>query len=56
MVHTLLQKWGAVHQPKSLWDFKSEITSLHFTNFIIISLCKHHVSLLVNINCYYSLL
>jgi hypothetical protein len=40
----------------SLWDIKSEITSLHFTNFTIISLFRHHVSLLVNIIHYYNLL
>jgi hypothetical protein len=53
---TLLQKWHAVHYLKSLWDLKSEISSLHFTNFIIISLRKHHVSLLINIIHYYNLL
>ncbi len=52
----LLQKWGAIYQPKSLWDLKTEITSLHFTDFTIISLCKHHVSLLLNIIHYYNLL
>ncbi len=31
-------------------------TSLDFTEFTIISLCKHHVSLLVNIIHYYNLL
>jgi hypothetical protein len=36
--------------------FKSEITSLHFIDFTIISLCRHHVSLLVNIIHYYNLL
>jgi len=28
----LLQKRGVVHYPKSLWDLKSEISSLHFTD------------------------
>jgi hypothetical protein len=46
---TLLQKWGAIYKPKLLWNLKSEIISLHFTNFTIISLCRHHVPLLVNI-------
>ncbi len=32
----LLQKWGAIHQPKSLWDFESEISSLHFTDFTLV--------------------
>ncbi len=54
--HALLQKWGAIHQPESLWDLKNEINSLHFTDFTIKSICKHHVSLLVNIIQYYNLL
>jgi hypothetical protein len=29
-------KVGVIHWLKSLWDFKSEIGSLHFTNFILI--------------------
>ncbi len=33
---TLLQKWGAIYQPKSLWDLKSEIISLHFTDFTLV--------------------
>jgi hypothetical protein len=53
---SLLPKWGAIYYLKSLWYLKSEITSLHFTNFTIISLCRHHVSLLLNIIHYYNLL
>ncbi len=29
---SLLQKWGAIHQPQSLQDFKNEISSLHFND------------------------
>jgi len=32
----LLQKWGEVHYHKSLWDLKSEISSLHFSDFIFV--------------------
>ncbi len=59
---TLVQKWGAIHWLKSLWDFKSEIGSLHFSGFILIknyfimgSLYKHHISLLIDIIHYYNL-
>jgi biotin synthase-related radical SAM superfamily protein len=38
-------KWGVIHYPKSLWDLKNEINSLHFNDFIVISLCKHRVSI-----------
>ncbi len=34
----LIQKLGAIHQPKSLWDFKSEINSLPFTNFTMLKI------------------
>jgi hypothetical protein len=51
-----LPKWGVIYYLKSLWDLKHEITSLHFTDFTIISLCKHHVSLLIKIIQYYNLL
>jgi hypothetical protein len=33
---TLLQKWGAIYSPKSLWDLKSEIISLHFIDFTLV--------------------
>jgi hypothetical protein len=33
---TLLPKWGAIYSLESLWDLKSEITSLHFTDFILV--------------------
>ncbi len=33
---SLLPKWGAIYYLKSLWDLKSEITSLHFTDFILV--------------------
>ncbi len=56
-----LAKVGLRH--KSLWDLKNEITFITFYWFrlsesysIIISLCRHHVSLLVNIIHYYNLL
>jgi biotin synthase-related radical SAM superfamily protein len=49
-------KWGVIHYPKSLWDLKNEINSLHFNDFIVISLCKHRVSLLFDIIHYYNLL
>jgi hypothetical protein len=32
----LLPKWGAIYLLKSLWDLKSEITSLHFTDFTLV--------------------
>jgi hypothetical protein len=32
----LLQKWGVVHEPKSLWDLKTEISSFHFNDFIVV--------------------
>ncbi len=32
---SLLPKWGVIYELKSLWDFKSEITSLHFTDFTL---------------------
>jgi hypothetical protein len=35
-VKTLLLKWGAIHKLKSLWNLKSEITSLHFTDFTLV--------------------
>jgi hypothetical protein len=35
-VLALLPKWGAIYQLKSLWDLKSEITSLHFTDFTVV--------------------
>ncbi len=53
---SLIQKWGAVHWVKLLWDVKSEIGSLHLNDFTINSLCKHHVSILVSIIHYYNLL
>ncbi len=33
---SLPPKWGAIYYFKSLWDFKSEITSLHSTNFTLV--------------------
>jgi hypothetical protein len=33
---TLPQKWRVIYYPKSLWDLKSELTSLHFTDFILV--------------------
>ncbi len=33
---SLVQKWGVVDQFKSLWDFKSEISSLHFNDFTLV--------------------
>jgi hypothetical protein len=61
-IASLLQKWGAIYYPKSLWDLKTEIISLFYSfhhdesYFTIISLCRHHVSSLVNIIHYYNLL
>jgi hypothetical protein len=27
LVSALVQKWGAIHLPKSLWDFKNKTSS-----------------------------
>ncbi len=35
---TLVQKWGAIHWPKLLWDFKTEIGSLHFSDFKMVKI------------------
>jgi len=46
----ITKKCGVVH-PDSLWGFKSEMCythSSHFT-FIMMALCSHHVSLLIEI-------
>ncbi len=32
----LIQKWHVVHQLKALSDFKSEISSLHFSDFTLV--------------------
>jgi hypothetical protein len=32
----IIQKWGAIHWPKSLWDLKNEIDSLHLNDFNLI--------------------
>jgi hypothetical protein len=45
----LVQKWGAVHSHKSIWDFKSEIGSQHLGDFMlveIISLWDHYVNIM----------
>jgi hypothetical protein len=50
MAHvTLVQKWGAIHCPKSLWDLKSEIGALHLSDFTtvkVISLQGHYVNIM----------
>ncbi len=33
---SLLQKWGVIYKLKSLWDLKSEISSLHFIDFTLV--------------------
>ncbi len=33
---TLVQKKGATHWPKSLWNLKSEIGSLHVSDFTMV--------------------
>jgi hypothetical protein len=33
---TLVQNWGAIHSPKSLWDIKSEIGLLHLNDFTLV--------------------
>jgi hypothetical protein len=33
---SLLPKWGAIYELKSLWDLKSEKTSLHFTDLTLV--------------------
>jgi hypothetical protein len=35
-MNALIQKWGAIHLPKSLWAFKNEIGSLHLNDFTLI--------------------
>jgi hypothetical protein len=30
------QKWGAIHEPKSLWDLKNETFSLHFSDSTLV--------------------
>ncbi len=34
--YSLVQKWGVVHWPKSLWGFKSEISSLYFSDIALV--------------------
>jgi hypothetical protein len=36
--HALIQKWGLGHYVKSLWDLKSEIGSLHFSDFTLVKI------------------
>ncbi len=46
---TLVQEWGANLWPKSIWDFKSEISLLYFNNFTLIkliSLYDHYVNIM----------
>jgi hypothetical protein len=33
-VNALVQNWSAIHELKSLWDFKSETCSLHLVKVI----------------------
>jgi hypothetical protein len=35
---TLLQRWSAIHWPKSLWDLKNEMNSLHFSDFTMVKI------------------
>jgi hypothetical protein len=35
-LNSLIQKWDVIHYPKSLWNFKSEINSLHFNDFTMV--------------------
>jgi len=41
----LLQKWGAIYYPKSLWLFKSEISPLHFTDFTLVKLLHYNITM-----------
>jgi len=43
--HSLVQKWGVVHEPKSSWDLKSEISSLHFSNFTLVKFISLNISM-----------
>jgi len=40
---TLIQKWGGLHESKSLWDIKSEILSPHPNDFTYLKLCHYNV-------------
>jgi hypothetical protein len=44
-VHALLQKLGAIYLPKSRWDLKSEITSLHFTDFTLVKVIYYNITI-----------
>ncbi len=35
---SLVQKWGAIQQFKSLWDFMNEISSLHCKNLTLVKI------------------
>jgi hypothetical protein len=43
--NSLLQKWGAIYEPKSLWDLKSEIISLHFIDFTTMKLFHYNITI-----------
>jgi hypothetical protein len=43
--HSLLQKWGAIYKPKSLWGLQSEINSLHFTNFTLVKIIHYDITM-----------
>ncbi len=48
-IGALIQKWGAIHLHKSLWDFKSEIGSFHLSDFVlveVISLWDDYVNIM----------
>jgi hypothetical protein len=57
---TITKMIYVLHELKSLWGFRSEISSHHlnhftlFKNYVIMgSLCNHHVSLIIEIIHYY---
>ncbi len=41
----LLQKWGAIHYFKSLWDFLNEKSSLHFNDFTLLKLFHYNITM-----------
>jgi len=45
IVPTLLQKWSVIYWLKSLWDFKSEISSLHFIDFTLVKLFHYNITM-----------
>jgi len=56
-LHPLIQKWGVVHWLKLIWDFKSEINSLHFNDFTLVKVISwvktHYDDPLWGVTLYY---